>query len=355
MHSDSDNQTKHQAIARRLGLAAIVLLASVAIAACVSSTLPKPAKKDRGVKVNHQLHAEQGLDCATCHEAQEGGKISFPTHETCSVCHDINMDQPTAEMCNKCHTRGDDYGVTPLETRLKPELKWSHEPHAAKEVACDKCHGADPDTQGLPSGSLKPMCMDCHGKTDPKLNECSVCHNEMSDKVVPMFRGQSRIQHDVPAIWAHTHGSEARVDPKFCSMCHTEQNFCDTCHATQAPQDHTPTWRRKAHGIEAGYNRNKCSVCHEEDSCLQCHKNTTPESHKAAWGAPVNNHCTSCHYPATKDNCTVCHESVQHITAPPSPHRALIYPPNCRRCHPGSTPGRAPHAVNTTVGCKFCH
>lgn len=337
----------------RLFWVVFAVAASVVIGACVTSTMPKSGKKDRGVRVNHKLHIEQGLDCSICHEPVNGS-FTFSNHETCGTCHEINMDAPTQEMCGKCHTR-EDYTVEAYSKLVRDEVKWSHDPHVAKEIACDTCHGPDPDANGLPKGSLKPFCMDCHGKTDPKLNECSVCHTQMTKETVPQFRGETRIQHDVPAIWAHTHGSESRVDPKYCALCHTEQNFCDDCHSVTAPQNHTATWRRKSHGIEASYNRNNCSVCHEEDSCLQCHRNTTPESHKSVWGPPVNNHCTTCHYPPTNNNCTVCHESIEHQSAPPSPHRALIYPPNCRRCHPGSTPGRAPHAVNTTVGCKFCH
>ena len=331
--------------------------ASIIIGACVTSTLPKAAVKDRGVKAAHKIHLDQSMECSTCHEVKDGNP-TFPSHETCSVCHEIDTDKPTKEMCGKCHTKGEDkYDIDAFVSRFKPELKWSHEPHAAKEVACDKCHGKDPDANGLPNGPLMSVCMDCHGKTksDKNLNDCSTCHTEITNKTVPQYRGTTRIQHDAPEIWKRVHGSESRVDPKFCAMCHTEQNFCDTCHTTQAPDNHTVTWRQRAHGIEASYNRNKCAACHEEDSCLKCHRNTAPQSHKAVWGPPVNNHCTTCHYPPTQNNCTVCHEAVEHKTAPPSPHRALLYPPNCARCHPGATPGRPPHAVNTTVNCKFCH
>jgi len=336
----------------RLFWMVFVIGASVIIGACVTSTVPK-ATKDRGVRVNHKFHGEQGLDCSTCHESKEGA-MSFPTHETCGTCHEINMDAPTKEMCGKCHTR-EDYSITASEKRFKPEVKWSHDPHLAKEVKCESCHGADPDANGLPAGPLMATCMDCHGKTDPKLNECEVCHNEIRKTTKPQFRGETRIQHDVPAIWAHTHGNESRVDPKYCATCHTEPQFCDDCHTKTQPDSHTATWRRKSHGIEATYNRNNCTVCHEEDSCLKCHRNTKPESHKSTWGPPFDNHCTTCHFPASKNNCTVCHEAVEHQTAPPSPHRARIYPPNCMRCHPGGTPGRAPHAVNSTVSCKLCH
>lgn len=329
--------------------------ASLIVGACVTVTRPKTAKVDRGVRVNHAIHAEQNLDCATCHEPQEGGVMSFPTHDTCSVCHEINVDEPTVEQCGKCHTN-ENYEIDPWQKLLNAELKWSHDPHVAKEIDCAVCHTKmDMAPAGLPAGSRKPACMDCHGKTDPKLNECSVCHSEVNADVVPKFRGAQRIQHDAPAIWAHLHGEESKVDPKYCALCHTEKAFCDDCHTTHPPDNHTVAWRRKTHGLEASWDRTSCSVCHEEDSCLKCHRNTEPASHRPQWGPPNNQHCVSCHYPPTQTNCTVCHESIEHQTAMPSPHRLMIYPARCNACHPGGLPNRAPHPMNSTVRCDFCH
>ncbi|MCC6487883.1 MAG: hypothetical protein IT364_10320, partial [Candidatus Hydrogenedentes bacterium] len=139
------------------------------------------------------------------------------------------------------------------------------------------------------------------------------------------------------------------------ALCHTDQSFCDDCHTTAAPDSHTASWRRKTHGMQASFDRNNCSVCHEEDSCLKCHSNTEPESHRQAWGPPANHHCTTCHYPPSKTNCVVCHESIEHPSALPSPHRVLLYPAQCAQCHPGGQTTRAPHPMNSTVNCRFCH
>lgn len=336
----------------RLIWVAVALGVSVLVGACVTLTSPKASKVDRGVRVNHAFHAEQGLDCATCHTAEEG-RFTFPTHDLCSTCHDINVDEPSKEACGLCHTN-EEYDVADYVKPLKGDVKFSHDPHVAKIEDCKTCH-ADPDKGTVSAGPQKPACMECHGKTDRKLNECSVCHNEITKETRPMHRAGVRIPHDDPATWKRVHGSESKVDPKYCALCHTEQSYCDTCHTTTAPDSHTLAWRKKTHGIEAGWNRNSCAVCHEESTCTKCHHTTEPESHRASWGAPINNHCTSCHYPPSKTGCTVCHESVEHKSAMPSPHRVLLYPPNCRKCHPGGSPMRAPHPTNSSVRCQFCH
>jgi hypothetical protein len=338
---------------RRIAFAAFALGFVLLVGACVTLTRPRSAKVDRGIRVNHALHAEKGLECSSCHEPAEEGRYAIASHDVCSVCHEINIEEPEPEKCALCHTR-DNYEIDPLERLLGGDLNFAHPPHVDKEVACSVCHG-NPDTGILAGVSKKPFCMDCHGKTDQKLNECSVCHRETSKDTVPLFRAGVRIHHDEPALWTRLHGSESKVNPNYCSLCHDMPESCDTCHQTHAPANHTISWRRKTHGLEASWDRNACSVCHEEDSCMQCHTSTKPDSHRGAWSSPINQHCTSCHFPPTKTNCVVCHENIDHKTAMPSPHRALIYPPQCALCHPGGLPTRAPHVTNSTVSCRFCH
>lgn len=337
---------------RILWLVVAVALSGL-VAACITYTQPKAQKADRGVRINHALHIEQGLECAICHEPQDGGAYGFPTHDTCSACHDIDMDNPEPEACGFCHTN-ESFEIAEFQSPLGPDLVFNHDPHVAAEVECATCH-TDVDKALLPSGPLKPFCMDCHGKTSPALNECAVCHKETNKETIPSSRYGVNLAHDQPAIWAKVHGTESKVDPKYCALCHTEQAFCDDCHTTTAPDSHTVSWRRTTHGMQASWDRNNCSVCHEEDSCLQCHQNTQPESHRRAWGPPSNSHCTSCHYPPTKTNCVVCHESIEHPSALPSPHRALVYPAACAACHPGGQTNRPPHPENSTVNCRFCH
>lgn len=344
--------------------AALLVLAG----ACMTLTEQKPTGKvDRGLRFSHELHAVQAqLECDICHSFEPDAPLEYtmPSHDVCSVCHDIPPDglEPTPETdvsnCSFCHSR-EDYRVDPWQSMLDPERIWKHDPHVtAAELECATCHGdldkgtisAQPTALGI-----KPFCMDCHGATEPKLNECSVCHTEMSADVRPKYRGSIRIPHDSPEIWERVHGRESQISAEYCGLCHQGEEDCEACHRQNAPSSHTVAWRRKAHGMEAAWNRAKCSVCHEEDQCIKCHQNTEPSSHRGGWGEPLNTHCVSCHFPPEKTGCTVCHESIAHASAMPSPHNFGIYPPNCTLCHPGGLPHRAPHVLNSTVRCVVCH
>lgn len=344
--------------ARRHWWTALIL--SVAVGACVTLGVMKSRHVDRGLAFVHAKHPAKDLACTDCH-ATDNGDPALPNHDVCEVCHDERMakkdasqeQKVRAEACGYCHTRPDQ-AVTPRVRLLSPELKFAHAPHLAKPIECPVCHPA-PDDGALPKGPIKPFCMDCHAKTRTDLNDCAVCHSEINKTVRPKFHGSRRIPHDAPQIWETLHGQESKNDPAFCALCHDKETSCEQCHRTNPPQNHTVAWRRKAHGLRATWDREKCSVCHEEDSCLKCHKSTEPSSHRAGWGRPLDRHCLNCHYPPERTNCTVCHETIEHHTAPPSPHDLGVFPAPCRRCHPGGIPYRAPHVLNNTVRCDVCH
>ena len=337
---------------RRLAWLLLAAGVSVYVGACLTLSSPKETGKAavRGIRPMHKVHTDQGLDCTICHEIKEG-KPQFPTHELCSTCHDINVDEPDPKKCGFCHTN-ENFETTQRTKVLTDEIKFDHDKHAP--VECTACH-KEPDRAKLPAGPKMPFCMNCHAtKGNPKLNECATCHVSINEQTVPLTRAGQRIPHDSPEIWKHVHGRQATVDPKFCATCHEQQAFCDTCHAQKPPESHTLTWRQRTHGLQASWDRQRCAVCHEEDSCQKCHRNTQPQSHKNFWGKPANRHCVSCHYPPTKTECVVCHENIDHKTAIPSPHRIMLYPPLCAQCHPGGPP-KPPHPANSTARCQTCH
>lgn len=335
----------------RLAAAALAVVVSVLGGACVATKTAAPAPKpDRGIKFSHEIHKDLG--CTDCHTL-ENRHASLPWHDVCGTCHEINMDEPDEQACAFCHTR-EGYEILERTNILDEENQFSHQAHEAAEVTCDKCH-ANPDRGALATAALKPFCMDCHGKVDPKLNECGVCHTKINRETIPQFRGEVRIQHDAPVIWQNIHGQESRVNPQYCALCHDQAQSCDACHQTNPPDNHTVTFRRRTHGLQATWDRQRCAACHEEDSCRRCHEHTAPESHRGDWGGNRNTHCIQCHYPPEKTNCTVCHEEIDHDKAMPSPHAFGIFPPRCARCHPGGVPYRAPHLQNSTVRCAWCH
>ncbi|MDX9972204.1 MAG: cytochrome c3 family protein [FCB group bacterium] len=337
-----------------LAAGALVIATSVLFGACAAQKekAAPVAKEDHGIKFSHAHEAHKELGCTDCH-AIENAKAAMPGHDQCGICHEINMDAPDEQACGFCHTR-EGFEILERKTFLDAEIKFSHQNHVDKQVECASCH-ADPDKAELQKVTKMAVCMDCHGKTNPALNECNVCHTEITRDTIPKFRGETRIQHDAPVIWEKIHGQESRVDMEYCAMCHDQQNSCDACHQENPPQNHTVSFRRSTHGLQATWDRNKCAACHEEDSCRKCHENTAPKSHRGGWGGITNTHCVSCHFPPQDNNCTVCHEDIEHKSALPSPHDIGVYPARCGVCHPAGNPYRAPHLMNTTVRCAWCH
>ena len=337
---------------------ALLLGLSALVGACMTyqPAEDEPATPGDGAfKFPHAVHLEQGMTCDVCHEPSEDGvTMAMPTHETCSICHDIPEDIPEdLSVCKFCH-RTEDFDPIDRTKALSEELRFSHGPHLEASVECATCHTTPDERPGERPGMMQ-TCMACHGKTRPELNDCQVCHTEITADTPPTHRGTARIAHDAPEIWKRVHGREAQVDPKFCATCHDKESSCEECHRQNPPDDHTASWRRKTHGLQAGWNRDRCATCHEEDTCMRCHENTTPASHRGSWDGPVNRHCLSCHFPEERNECTVCHEEIEHRGALPSPHVLGIYPANCANCHPGGIPTRAPHLMNSTTRCVVCH
>lgn len=358
MNSVSEKLT---VLCRRTWVRAVGGVLFVALCATIGScvTFPtkgKGGKPDRGFLYSHSKHYERALDdCSICHDVTEDGAplMSQPAHDLCKVCHEIPDDPNDKKGCELCHVRPD-FTVSPHKPFLSEEINYSHKLHLAKEIACLECH-KDVDKGWQHGQSMMTFCMDCHAKTDAKLNECSVCHKEVRKDRVPQFLGGRRIAHDTPAMWERIHGRESRANQEGCKLCHDLKQSCDACHSKTPPDDHTLSWRRRTHGLRADWNRERCAACHEEDFCIRCHKNTTPSSHRAGWGHPLNRHCTTCHYPVTETNCTVCHQDIEHERAMPSPHNRGLIPPNCGLCHPMGLPHRAPHLMNSTAACVRCH
>ncbi len=340
----------------------------VLLAACVTTWRwggePDP---NRGVRAKHAFHAENGLECLDCHEINAGQRVAFPKHDTCSMCHTIEEDAVPDQSCMTCHTR-DDYSIEPLNVLLTEESKFDHSIHVEAELDCAVCHENPGEAIASP-GKLMPICMDCHANADTpftsiasteidaaafRSNECAVCHRELSTETIPTSRHGERIAHDTPQIWERVHGQEAHVDQMFCAQCHDDRDDCTVCHQTQKPKDHTLTFNRNTHGLLASMNRQRCATCHEEESCRTCHEQARPVSHRGAFLGAQSSHCVECHFPP-ENNCTVCHDEIEHRAAPASPHTAGPVDPNCGACHPGGVPGAVPHFLNQTTSCRTCH
>lgn len=298
---------------------------------------------------NHLAHIDRGLDCASCHEtAATAVRAGMPSKEVCMACHeDIDKDPAVpAEKKVAWFLGPDGQPRWSAFTKQAEEVIFSHAAHA--KTACADCHvGIDKDT-GLVPPLLQRMasCTSCHERQAPAKNDCASCHQEI---------GRDRAPASHARMWSKRHGLCAREGAAVstandCALCHAT-DACTTCHMTQAPADHTGTWRFKPHGIAATVDRVRCFVCHASDACNRCHEETAPRSHTAGWNAPRNNHCNGCHLPlARSGSCFVCHKSAPaHDASPPMPpwHNAAM---NCRSCHGLSLK----HPDNGDT-CTACH
>jgi hypothetical protein len=191
-------------------------------------------------------------------------------------------------------------------------------------------------------------CLDCH-KERKVSTDCATCHTKIRADVKPPNHADN---------WTKNHGKVFRAkgdaSAENCAVCHSEST-CTTCHSAQAPDNHTPYWRTRAHGFTARMDRDNCAACHRDDSCERCHSETRPTSHVGQWGATKDRHCLSCHQPLKSDGCSVCHSGTpSHELAHPKPpsHNAGM---NCRMCH-GPAPGqqKLPH-VDNLENCNDCH
>jgi len=324
-------------------------LAGVAVAAaggCV--LLQQLGLMDRPLGFSHREHIEQGFSCADCHSTYEEGDEPQPiAPAACALCHDkLDAGKPPEE---QVASRFVDGIWQPLRGGpAAADLVFSHGTHLQAGLECAQCHVDVETSESTADGLLPRMgaCTDCHAQLGVG-NECATCHAEIRADRPPA-------SHDLG--WDLLHGRVVRsgddATMNDCAQCHTETS-CETCHADEEPQNHTSMFRLKTHGVVAGMDRDNCAACHRTDFCERCHEETTPLSHTGAFGAPLDTHCLSCHFPlASETSCLVCHKGTpSHDMAPPMP-ADHVPGMNCLQCH---VPGAFPQHVDKGDNCLICH
>jgi hypothetical protein len=311
------------------------------------------------LKMNHYSHVvDQEMTCDGCHEISDSGQPGMPDHDTCSVCHDINVDEPDAE-CMFCHVLSPESIAAEewmdVEVKHAPEkegFKFDHTAFADDYDSCVTCHsgvtGSNQSTDNL-RGTHETLFPGLR-KAGLDTNNCALCHSDMNKNVPPASHMQPNFrqahggmyaadpnlcmtchtqnqcdtchqntqpQSHFKPEWVHAHGKVGVINEQACLMCHTEQ-ACQTCHQQMMPKDHTNFFRRRSHGKIASWDRERCLVCHKQDYCEACHIGSAPIAFAAPFhtpGAP----CLQCHSPASavapvrrhgplpQDSCLNCH------------------------------------------------
>lgn len=166
-------------------LTASVLLAQKGEAPVLSTVRPGP---EQPLPFSHKTHAEQGLECATCHTMPEPGFFAeIAGTDTCMSCHlEVKTDSPHIQQLAKAHQTGEEIAWEPVYT-IPEFVYFSHREHVEKAgAACSACHGdvASKDVVAKERNISMPGCIACHKDTNAPA-DCGYCHDPPGAELFP--------------------------------------------------------------------------------------------------------------------------------------------------------------------------
>ena len=182
-------------------------------AACVECHPDYASKRRFSVFMNHPLHAQLGVECATCHPQNVHPNPPHPQEKTCAECHDEVRQK---DGCVSCHPPA--------------SLPHFYLLGAPREgiVSCDTCHprgsfDAHPTDPLVRTGQLdgtdRTTCLSCHEDTS-----CQQCH---------------AVSH--PSNWLRIHGQNLVTGAgATCYTCHVATWCADRCHGVTSTNPFVP-------------------------------------------------------------------------------------------------------------------
>ena len=405
------------------GLASITAAAapgaSAPAGASVVSWTPSPLiypSETIPIRFDHAKHAKLGATCEGCHLAALSSRTAadnlIPPEAACRGCHKIDRAAPEklvpagqgAARCDACHVEAANPtgwmpGLTPAGlpstpprvVLARPALKFSHQIHVGRGVACTTCH-AGADGQGMVTRADLPMmasCLSCHDGKQASAR-CTACHLAEPDGRVKVrlattataaIGGTGLLMPSGALRGIDAHGPNIRTDhapagrdESYCLSCH-RRNDCIDCHGgVVKPPDIHPVDYVSLHGGDARRNVPDCSSCHRTQTyCVGCHQRlgvaSDPEGglpgrrpnnpfgtgtqlkqfHPPGWARDASGEVLTMPRPASHSL-----QAKRNIRTCASCHREE----SCLACHstdPARGPTFSPHPPNfgATARCRF--
>ncbi|MBW6510959.1 MAG: CxxxxCH/CxxCH domain-containing protein [Desulfuromonadaceae bacterium] len=320
-----------------------------------------------GVDNPHVKHlAVIGIDCATCHGANDGthashvdGTIDSPTQATCNGCHGATVSgtgndiEPVWSIsggnvtCKTCHlgtlasvnaktAPGKDSAIATGHN--KPSGNYVVSNNSAANKICESCHdGADVGHfDGVSGDDMRLLAaamtctISCHGIGGSALKNgivthqsksCNVCHDPHGSSNIYMVKATSAggysgtvVFNSITGIDSYDEDDVANADD-ICATCHSYGGGAVTTHNNQTNE----------------------GVAHKEGlDCFTCHKSHTDV---AAFGVGAGTACNDCHgFPpasgAHRDGATLSDPELHTITV--SYNVAVEDISDCATCHSGA-------------------
>jgi Cytochrome c7 and related cytochrome c len=291
------------------------------------------------IKFDHAMHARAGATCEGCHSSAQTSTAAvdnlIPGEAACRSCHKIDRTQPAKSVpkgeaparCDACHADGNTgtlegspnppatgpagqsptgshainngwmptagLGAEPPRVVLaRPSLKFNHQLHATRGIACALCH-ANAAVQGMVTRVDLPMmasCLGCHsGKQST--GRCGACHLtepdgrlkvKLATAATAAAGGSGLLEPSGSLRGIDAHGptfrrdhAQAGRDESYCLSCH-RRSECTDCHGgVVKPPDIHPADYVTLHVADARRNVPDCSSCHRlQTFCVGCHQRT---------------------------------------------------------------------------------
>ncbi len=338
------------------------------------------------VAAAHDVHADEGVACTTCHgnalTSTRSSDLLLPASTLCAPCHlQASCEGDIVKACEKCHEGPPRSLLTERFRHAKRvAIVFDHSAHASN-ATCATCHPMDGQgSSGEPALPSMPLCIKCHPHEQAwEADQCSPCHLETKMGTIKTDLPGALL---VPPGWMHgaehdgsfltDHAAAAAARPGLCAACHLETD-CAACHAGKVKPAaiHPGDWIQ-FHPVSSALGKLRCSSCHSYQSfCVTCHRKTgvawdSPSTlgvpsgnvfHPEGWSSlsGQSKHakqakknlmgCVSCH---TESDCIACHSASALIPVSPHPStgswhvqcKALAKKNKaaCLKCHPTVPP-----------------
>lgn len=184
-----------------------------AFTACVECHPDYSTQRKFTVYMDHPLHAEIGVECATCHPANPHPRPPRPQEAVCAECHTEVQDK---ESCGVCHPPGS-----------LPHF-YLFGASRSSIVRCDVCH-----PKGMFATRATEPQVHLEDLTGANVETCLSCHE---DATCTRCHGEPH-----PPDWLTIHGEPVGYDGAgSCARCHTTTWCADRCHAVTQTNPFVP-------------------------------------------------------------------------------------------------------------------
>jgi len=264
----------------------------------------------RGLRINHDIHTENHINCAACHnrvahpeddiELELPGnvkKADFMSMTSCFRCHTLTDESPSEYWapgeCGKCHTpnfdlvppshytegwyseRGESRGHAQA---ANTETSHTVEAQAEWDEAEEEFHAKGPRFFARLAGVEHEILVDVPPPST--INECFTCH--VREEFCDVCHG---VEVPHPEGFVDQHGQTfTAADGVNCAICHNKTGdpandsaTCTLCHhSTYDPT--TGPWRTRHDDSVRVVGSGPCFKCHQETYCASCHIQGSPST-----------------------------------------------------------------------------